>query len=229
MADNPPPHSEGGAGRDDLQEQYFERADYRAASHPAVRSYALPKIEYVARKLPLAAQRIVDVGCGNGVFTLPLGERASGTVGLDRSANMLHQLDWRPLIRGDAAYLPFKDAAFTLAFEANLLHHADDPLGVVREMRRVSSDYVVLVEPNRLNPLMFAFGLLVRAERGTLRSSRSALTALIARAGLELVAVAAMGMITQNLTPAALVPLLRIFDREFAFGEYLVAIARRPR
>jgi len=167
------------------------------------------------------------VGCGNGVFTLPLAERVAGAIGLDRSANMLRHLPWRPLIRGDAAYLPFKDAAFTLAFEANLLHHADDPLGIVREMRRVSSDYVVLVEPNRLNPLMFAFGLVVRAERGTLRSSRRALTAMVARAGLEVVAVAAMGMISQNLTPTALVPLLRVFDREFAFGEYLVLIARR--
>ena len=220
-------HAEARPHCDGIQERYFDRAVYRAASHPVVRSYAVPKIEYIAQKLPLQSQRILDVGCGNGVFTLPLAERVAGAIGLDRSANMLRHLPWRPLIRGDAAYLPFKDAAFTLAFEANLLHHADDPLGIVREMRRVSSDYVVLVEPNRLNPLMFAFGLVVRAERGTLRSSRRALTAMVARAGLEVVAVAAMGMISQNLTPTALVPLLRVFDREFAFGEYLVLIARR--
>jgi hypothetical protein len=33
-------------------------------------------------------------------------------------------------------------------------------------MSRVSRKYVVLLEPNRYNPLMFAFSLVVAAERG---------------------------------------------------------------
>jgi hypothetical protein len=37
-----------------------------------------------------------------------------------------------------------------------------------------------------------------------------------------------MGMISQNNTPGFLVPWLRRFDREMAWGEYLVAIGRRP-
>ena len=37
-------------------------------------------------------------------------------------------------------------------------------------MKRVSRKYVVLLEPNRYNPLMLAFFLLVRAERGGLKS-----------------------------------------------------------
>jgi SAM-dependent methyltransferase len=212
---------------DELQDRYFERAVYRSPSHPAVRSYALPKIEYLARALPLHAQRILDVGCGNGVFTVPLAEQSPRTVGLDRSANMLRQQPWRQLVRGTAETLPFPDRAFTLVFEANLLHHTRDPLAIVHELRRVSSDYVVLVEPNALNPLMFMFGLLVKAERGTLRSNRRGLVSLASRAGLHVVSAAAMGMISQNLTPTILVPLLKIFDREFALGEYLVVIARR--
>jgi SAM-dependent methyltransferase len=213
--------------RSGLQQRYFERAVYRPASHPAVRSYATPKIEHVATKIPLDEQTVLDVGCGNGVFTLPLAERCAQIVGLDRSANMMRGLPWKRLVQGDAARLPFRDGAFTLAFEANLLHHTPDPVAVLREMRRVASRYVVLVEPNRWNPLMFVFSVLVSAERGGLRSSRANLVALLPRAGLELVSAAAMGMISQNLTPTTLVPLLRVFDREFALGEYLVIVARR--
>jgi len=212
---------------DELQKRYYDSATYRPPSHAAVRSYALPKIAYVGRVVPLDEQRILDVGCGNGVFTVPLAEQSPRTVGLDRSANMLRQHPWPHLMRGTAETLPFRDRAFTLVFEANLLHHTPDPLAILQEMRRVSSDYVVLVEPNALNPLMFLFGLLVKAERGTLRSSRRRLVSLIRRAGLDLVSAAAMGMISQNLTPVALVPLLKMFDREFALGEYLVVIARR--
>lgn len=53
-----------------------------------------------------------------------------------------------------------------MVFEANVLHHVADREGVIREMARTSSRYVVLLEPNRNNPLMFAFSLAVGLNRG---------------------------------------------------------------
>ena len=73
------------------------------------------------------------------------------------TAYLLSQNPHGLLTCGDAASLPFRDASFDLVFEANLLHHVSDANAVIGEMHRVSRKYVVLLEPNRYNPLMFAF------------------------------------------------------------------------
>ena len=114
-----------------------------------------------------------------------------------------------------------------MAFEANLLHHVPDREGVVREMKRVSRRYVVLIEPNRLNPIMFAFSLAVPAERGGLNSSARTLRQLAERTGLNCVSVRTTGMISQNNTPEFLVPFLKRFDKDIAWGEYIVLIAEK--
>ena len=125
--------------------------------------------------------------------------------------------------------LPFGDATFDVVFEANVLHHVGDRRAVVREMTRVSRRYVVLLEPNRYNPLMFGFSLVVPAERGGLKSSLQRLHHELREAGARVMASIVTGMISQNNTPRALVPLLQRFDRPIAWGEYLVAVAEVSR
>jgi len=108
-----------------------------------------------------------------------------------------------------------------------VLHHVPDREQVVREMSRLSRRYVILLEPNRYNPLMFAVFLLIRAERGAVKSCVSRLKAEMEGAGLHMVASLTTGMITQNNTPAWLVPVLRKFDRSIWWGEYIVMIAAK--
>jgi hypothetical protein len=67
----------------------------------------------------------------------------------------------------------------------------------------------------------------VKEERGGLRSSGRHLARLLEDGGLRVIRCKAMGMISQNNTPRVLVPLLRLFDREIFWGEYLVAIAEK--
>lgn len=211
---------------DTVQADYFNSVAYRDPMHPVVSAYADPKIEYIEKHLPLQGT-ILDVGCGNGIFTLRLAKAGAKVIGLDLSELLLSQNPHPGLTRGDATTLPFADGAFDCVFEANVLHHLRDREGVIREMARTSRRYVVLLEPNRYNPLMFALSLAVREEIGGLKSSLARLRAEVSRSGLRTLAHSTTGMISQNNTPLALVPWLKKFDREIWWGEYIVLIAEK--
>jgi SAM-dependent methyltransferase len=210
-----------------LQEEYFDQVAYRNPMHPVVGAYADPKVQFIAQCVPLRG-RVLDVGCGNGIFTLRLANAGANVTGLDYSRHLLGQNAHSRLVCGDATSIPFPDRCFDMVFEANVLHHVEDRERVIKEMARASRRYVVLLEPNRYNPLMFAFSLVVRAERGGLKSCMSRLQAEVARCGLRVVRALTTGMISQNNTPAALVPILKRFDRAIWWGEYLVLIAEKP-
>ncbi|MBN2357819.1 MAG: methyltransferase domain-containing protein [Deltaproteobacteria bacterium] len=209
------------------QERHWRRARYRSADDPVALAYAQPKLDLVERVLPLADRTVLDVGCGVGLFTRLLRRRARLVVATDLSPFMLRQTDRRGYVCADACRLPFADRAFDVALAANLLHHTDRPQAVVDELARVARTAVVLIEPNRLNPIMAAFALLVPAERRGLRSSRRFLRSLVQRAGLRCRAAWCSGWISQNNTPGFLVPWLRRFDGDSALGEYHVLVAAR--
>jgi hypothetical protein len=75
---------------------------------------------------------------------------------------------------------------------------------------------------------MLAFGLVVPAERGLLTSTKASNLALLRDVGLKPLSWMTTGMISQNNTPSALLPLLKAFDREIWYGEYVVLIAEKP-
>src|SRR5271165_3599506 len=107
------------------QSAYFAKAKYRESSDPVVAAYAQPKLDFIEAVVPLAGASVVDVGCGNGVFTLYLKNRAKSVVGLDFSKQMLAENPCRRLVQADVASLPLQSSSFDVAFEANVLHHVD--------------------------------------------------------------------------------------------------------
>ena len=209
-----------------LQSEYFNQVSYRGPFHPVTTAYAEPKVEFIRRHVPLEGP-ILDVGCGNGIFTVRFAAQGAPVVGLDYSHHLLRQNPHPGLICGDATSLPFDDGFFAVAFEANVLHHVPDRERVVREMSRVSRRYVILLEPNRYNPIMAGFSMLVPAERGGLKSCVGRLRGELQRAGLRVIASLTSGMISQNNTPEALVPWLRRFDGPLWWGEYILMIAEK--
>ena len=66
---------------DVVQAEYFNSVTYRDPLHPVVSAYADPKIEYIQQHLPLEG-KILDVGCGNGIFTLRLARKGANVIGL---------------------------------------------------------------------------------------------------------------------------------------------------
>jgi len=209
-----------------LQSEYFDKVAYRDPMHPVVGAYANPKVEFISRYVPLTGP-VLDVGCGNGIFTLRFADAGAEVTGLDYSRHLLEQNTHSRLVCGDATSLPFPDGNFEVVFEANVLHHVEDRESVIREMARTSRRYVVLLEPNRYNPVMFALAMVVRAERGVLKSCVSTLDAEVARCGLRILKTLTTGMISQNNTPESLVPILKRFDCPIWWGEYIVLIAEK--
>ena len=97
--------------------------------------------------LPGDAYSVLDVGCGNGVFTDPLS-KARKPVGVDRS---LSALQWvkSPHAQADAAQLPFKSGAFDALVSMEVLEHLSLPVfeKALAELVRVTRRYLLITVP----------------------------------------------------------------------------------
>ena len=101
---------------------------------------------------PVEDERVLEIACGTGRFTVMLAERGADIVGLDISDAMLAQgrrkareaglADTVEFMRGDAARLPFPDDHFDAVFAMRFFHLADTPAKFLAEMARVSKEVV---------------------------------------------------------------------------------------
>lgn len=88
-----------------------------------------------------AATSVLDVGAGDG----EVGRAVADLLG----AGELRAVDLAPLPTSDAGFadgqrLPFPDASFEIVLLADVLHHARDPAGVLREALRCAARAVVV-------------------------------------------------------------------------------------
>lgn len=118
----------------------------------------------------------------------------------------------------DANNIKFNDNSFDVVFCHALLHHVNDMRRVIEEMKRVSKKYVVMLEPNRDNPLMFMFSLIVKEENKALKFSLSYLNKQVKSCGLNIISSFSYGLIVPNKTPKILLPFFKLFNTRFALG-----------
>ncbi len=128
------------------QRQAATRALYDAHCSANVRDYRRTR-EHVLAAVPQAAfARALDAGCGTGVCSLALAERAGRVVAFDLSDGSLRTA--RRLAEGAGAerftfaqgsllQLPFRDAAFDLVWSWGVVHHTADPARALDELARV--------------------------------------------------------------------------------------------
>jgi ubiquinone/menaquinone biosynthesis C-methylase UbiE len=121
---------------------------------------------------PVEGEKILDAGCGNGVFTLDFLEAGAMVIGLDISEPMLaaatHKAADYPFVavRGDMLSLPFVDGAFDKAVSVTALEFIEDGRRALAELFRVTrpGGLVVVATLNRLSP--WAARRRAKTERG---------------------------------------------------------------
>lgn len=102
---------------------------------------------------PFDDDRVLEVACGTGRFSVMLAERGANVTGVDISGAMLGQArqkaratgvaDTVEFMRGDAARLPFPDDAFDVTFAVRFFHLADTPETFLSEMRRITRETIL--------------------------------------------------------------------------------------
>lgn len=88
--------------------------------------------------------RILDVGCGSGVTAKLLHDFfGAEVVGADVKDNRIHQVPFKLI---DGRNLPFPDNYFDAVLISFVLHHAKDPVALLKESKRVSAELVIVYE-----------------------------------------------------------------------------------
>lgn len=186
-----------------------------AADNPRMRPSDTPYVQrHVDRMVAWADlrpdERILDIGCGMGKFTLPLLRRGFQVDGLDLSPELLDQLraHLRPEEAPDLACTDLLDVPahmegrYDVVVGFFMLHHLLDLTQCFRAMHRYlrPGGRVAFLEPNALNPLYylqitFTPGMSWRSDRGVTRMTQRRLTTALASAGFVDVAGHREGML----------------------------------
>jgi len=107
---------------------------------------------------------ILDIGCGTGRLSLEIAKKAQADVySVDCSLDMLRVLDANMahthtkggvrLISADAKKLPFRDRCFDVVVCVNMFHHMPDPLGALRQIKRVVKDDGIVILSDLTRPV----------------------------------------------------------------------------
>lgn len=114
------------------------------------------RFEMVRQWTELQGHRVLDVGCGVGMYTEAFLRETPHVFGVevehDRAIEARDHA--RDVIEGLGEQLPFADGSFDVVFSHEVLEHVADDHACVREMARVvrSQGRIVIFVPNRLYP-----------------------------------------------------------------------------
>jgi SAM-dependent methyltransferase len=112
---------------------------------------------------PVSDKRALDLGCGDGLEAVYLARLGYSVDALDLEAHPA----WDALSETWKGKLNFRTAdvsdlgklheEYDLVFEKDMLHHVEQPLAVLQEMRRLlkSGGRLLVAECNRYNPILY--------------------------------------------------------------------------
>ena len=117
------------------------------------------ELEWVMNLLqPQAGERILDAGCGSGIFTQPIAAKGAQITGIDISQPMLERAQKRlpqhEFLAADICDLPFSDETFDKTVSITALEFIENGAQAIAELFRVTKPggLVVVATLNRLSP-----------------------------------------------------------------------------
>ncbi len=194
------PANETVAHHNDYQRAYFERSDHRTLK-PTGSLYLRRHVEAMVRFTGIRpGDRVLEVGCGMGRYTLLLAEQGIAIEGLDLSPQLLDKMQEHntngydiPLHGFDLLECPPEmHGQFDAVIGFFVLHHVHDLdrcFSAARDLVRPGGR-VAFLEPNPSNPLYYVQILATpemswEGERGMLKMRPHLLNAAMDRAGLR--------------------------------------------
>jgi SAM-dependent methyltransferase len=112
--------------------------EWAATEEQQLRTYE----EAISRLAIGTGQRVLEVGCGSGVFLRAAADRGADVAGLDASAALIELARIRvpeaDLRVGDLQFLPYPDDSFDIVAGFNSFFFADDMVAALREAGRVA-------------------------------------------------------------------------------------------
>ena len=142
------------ASRTDFYERIAER--FEGLDHPAdVQQRLRVVFDVCLAQVPLAGARLLDAGCGYGVFSAAAAARGATVVSVDIGTRLVALARGRAGGHGfvaDVGALAIRDQSFDVVIASEVLEHTAVPARAVAELVRVVKvgGLVVLTTPNRV-------------------------------------------------------------------------------
>lgn len=131
----------------------------RFHAHPTIRYHHERRIQPVYSLLQnISGAVLLDVGCAEGLDVYALARRSSYIIGLDLSLDAIKRAaNNNPptnafFVRGDAEYLPFRNASISITLCLDVLEHLPTPTNALKELMRISKELIVVAVPLAANP-----------------------------------------------------------------------------
>jgi ubiquinone/menaquinone biosynthesis C-methylase UbiE len=114
------------------------------------------RLNLIRQYVELRGKRILDVGCGLGMYVSRFRQFSDDVYGVDIDPDKVAQAsEWLPNVRVSAAEsLPYNDDTFDVILLNEVIEHVDDDRATIREAYRVLAPggHAIIYAPNRMYP-----------------------------------------------------------------------------
>lgn len=114
------------------------------------------RLNQIRQYVDLRGKRILDLGCGMGMYVSRLRQFSKDVHGVDVDPEKIARASaWLPNLHvSPAEHLPFEDGSFDVVLLNEVIEHVDDDRQTVQEAYRVLAPggHIVIYAPNRLYP-----------------------------------------------------------------------------